>query len=107
MISSSVCNFELSHPQIPDGVCAILYDDQNCRDRALIGWSEELKEGEKTLGLLHKNDAESVLVKAGCTFRGQVALRIITNLNARCLPTTSLFQLRQHGWMEEFDRYRG
>merc|ERR1712241_496725 len=56
--------------QIPDGVCAILYDDQNCRDRALIGWSEELKEGEKTLGLLHKNDAESVLVKAGCTFRG-------------------------------------
>ena len=51
-------------------MCAILYDDENCLDRSIIGWSEELKEGEKTLGLLHKNDAESVLVKAGCTFRG-------------------------------------
>ena len=39
-----------------------------------------MKEGEKTLGLLHKNDAESVLVKAGCTFRGQVALLITTYL---------------------------
>ena len=72
-----------------------------------------MKEGEKTLGLLHKNDAESVLVKAGCTFRGQVALLIMTNLDGfiseitEMLINNILFQLRQHGWMEELDRYRG
>ena len=56
--------------QIPAGVCAILYDDENCLHRTLIGWKEELVEGEKELGFLHKNDAESVIVREGCTFRG-------------------------------------
>ena len=33
-------------------------------------WKEELSEGEKELGFFHKNDAESVIVRANCTFRG-------------------------------------
>jgi len=56
--------------QIPEGVCAILYDDENCLHRTVIGWKEELPQGEKELGFFHKNDAESVIVKEGCTFRG-------------------------------------
>jgi len=56
--------------QIPPGVCAILYDDENCLHRTLIGWKEELPEGEKKLGFSHNNDAESVIVREGCTFRG-------------------------------------
>jgi hypothetical protein len=56
--------------QIPDGICAILYDDENCKYRSLIGWKEELAEGEKELSFFHNNDAESVIVRQGCTFRG-------------------------------------
>ncbi len=57
---------------IPDNVCAILYDDENCLHRPLIGWKKELGEGEEELGFRYRNDAESVIVKKGCTFRGYV-----------------------------------
>lgn len=45
--------------------CAVLFDDDDCE-----GWERPVPEGYTALGYWKKNDAESVVVKAGCTFIG-------------------------------------
>ena len=42
--------------------CALLFDHSNCRDL-----KRDVPEGYTALGLLDRNDVESVLVKKGCT----------------------------------------
>merc|ERR1712012_965272 len=50
---------------VPDGYCAVLYDDEDCR-----GWSFEVPNGSYDLTEDLRNDAEVVVVKAGCKFTG-------------------------------------
>ena len=56
---------------VPQGVCALLYDDDDCS-----GWKMEVPIGYKelprfSLGGPRKDDAESVLVRPGCKFIGK------------------------------------
>ena len=56
---------------VPQGVCALLYDDDDCS-----GWKMEVPIGYKelprfSLGGPRKDDAESVLVRQGCKFIGK------------------------------------
>merc|ERR1711992_193349 len=50
---------------VPDGYCAVLYDDEDCR-----GWSFEVPSGSYDLPEDLRNDAEVVVVRAGCKFTG-------------------------------------
>ena len=50
---------------VPDGYCAVLYDDEDCH-----GWSFEVPNGSYDLPEDLRNDAEVVVVKAGCKFTG-------------------------------------
>ena len=52
-------------PRVPDGYCAVLYDDENCE-----GWSHNIPTGTSELPEEFKNDAEVVVVKNGCKFTG-------------------------------------
>lgn len=52
---------ESSFSTKPDA-CALLFDHSNCRDL-----KRDVPEGYTALGLLDRNDVESVLVKKGCT----------------------------------------
>merc|ERR1712150_217248 len=61
IFSSSSC----SGKTVPSGACALLYDDEDCG-----GWEYEVPSGYSELGFTKRNDAESVLVKQGCTFTG-------------------------------------
>jgi len=49
-------------PPIFIDACALLFDHSNCRDL-----KRDVPEGYTALGLLDRNDVESVLVKKGCT----------------------------------------
>merc|ERR1712154_474938 len=50
---------------VPNGYCAVLYDDEDCR-----GWSFGVLNGSYDLPEDLRNDAEVVVVKAGCKFTG-------------------------------------
>merc|ERR1711963_548100 len=50
---------------VPDGFCAVLYDDEDCR-----GWSFQVPNGSYDLPEDLKDDAEVVVVRAGCKFTG-------------------------------------
>merc|ERR1712241_1578362 len=50
---------------VPDGFCAALYDDEDCR-----GWSFQVPTGSYDLPEDLKDDAEVVVVRAGCKFTG-------------------------------------
>merc|ERR1712018_665401 len=50
---------------VPDGFCAVLYDDEDCR-----GWSFQVTNGSYDLPEDLKDDAEVVVVRAGCKFTG-------------------------------------
>merc|ERR1712156_1308280 len=50
---------------VPDGFCAVLYDDEDCR-----GWSFQEPNGSYDLPEDLRNDAEVVVVRAGCKFTG-------------------------------------
>ena len=54
---------------VPDGYCAVLYDDEDCR-----GWSFEVPSGSYDLPEDLRNDAEVVVVRAGCKFTGMYNL---------------------------------
>lgn len=45
--------------------CAIIYDDDGCE-----GWAHPINTGYSELGFSRRNDAESVVVRAGCVFTG-------------------------------------
>jgi hypothetical protein len=60
---------------MPAEVCAILYDESNCKEgiHALTKSPLHLQEGELDLATTdHNRDAESVKVNKGCAFRGYV-----------------------------------
>jgi len=65
IFSKSSC----SGKTVPNGACALLYDDEDCD-----GWEYQVPSGYSELGFAisgpRKNDAESVLVKQGCRFIG-------------------------------------
>merc|ERR1719229_383718 len=65
IFSSSSC----SGKTVPSGVCALLFDDDDCG-----GWEYQVPRGysELSWGFTgpRKNDAESVLVRRGCRFIG-------------------------------------
>merc|ERR1712027_267659 len=50
---------------VPEGYRAVLYDDEDCR-----GWSFQVPNGSYDLPEDLKDDAEVVVVKAGCKFTG-------------------------------------
>jgi len=50
---------------VPDGFCAVLYDDENC-----AGWSFDVPTGTYDLPSFYRNDAEVVVVKRGCKLTG-------------------------------------
>eukprot|EP00096_Caligus_rogercresseyi_P002249 TRINITY_DN1432_c0_g1_i2.p1 TRINITY_DN1432_c0_g1~~TRINITY_DN1432_c0_g1_i2.p1 ORF type:complete len:201 (+),score=23.05 TRINITY_DN1432_c0_g1_i2:25-603(+) len=50
---------------VPFGFCAVLYDDDGCE-----GWVKPIPLGYTKLGWSHRNDAEAVILKAGCIFTG-------------------------------------
>ena len=52
--------------RVPDGYCAVLWDDENC-----TGWSYNVPVGAYDLPEEFRNDAEVVVVAAGCGFRGR------------------------------------
>ena len=47
--------------------CAYLFDDDGCE-----GWKLPISTGYTELKWRHKNDAESVVVRPGCVFKGQI-----------------------------------
>ena len=48
-----------------EGQCATLFDSEGCQ-----GWSYSVGEGYSELPFRKKNEAKSVVVKAGCIFTG-------------------------------------
>ena len=54
---------------VPDGYCAVLYDDEDCR-----GWSFNVPTGSYDLPEDLRNDAEVVVVRAGCKFTGMCVI---------------------------------
>jgi len=50
---------------VPNGYCAVLYDDENCS-----GWSYNVPTGSYDLPEGNRNDAEVVVVAAGCRLTG-------------------------------------
>ena len=54
---------------VPNCYCAVLYDDEDCR-----GWSFEVPTGSYDLPEDLRNDAEVVVVRAGCKFTGMYNL---------------------------------
>ena len=50
---------------VPAGFCAVLYDDENCE-----GWSFNVPSGAYDLPEDYRNDAEVVVVGAGCRLTG-------------------------------------
>ena len=68
IFSSSSC----SGKTVPRGVCALLYDEEDCG-----GWEHKVPIGYSELPRFSltgpkKNDAESVLVRPGCKFIGKM-----------------------------------
>ena len=59
-------------PRVPDGYCAVLYDDENCE-----GWSYVIPTGAFDLPEELRNDAEIVVVKSRCKFTGTTYLTSI------------------------------
>ena len=49
--------------------CAYLFDDDGCE-----GWKLPISTGYTELKWRHKNDAESVVVRPGCVFKGQILM---------------------------------
>ena len=60
--------------KVPDGYCAVLYDDEDC-----IGWSFNVPTGAYDLPEDLRNDAEVVVVRAGCKFTGMCMIIKISN----------------------------
>ena len=58
-------------PHVPDGYCAVLYDDENCE-----GWSQKIPTGSYDLPKELRNDAEVVVVRKGCKFTGTTLANI-------------------------------
>ena len=50
---------------LPHNMCAILFDDSGCE-----GWEYAVPTGYTKLPFMRRNDAESVLVRAGCKLVG-------------------------------------
>ena len=70
---------------VPDGFCAVLYDDENC-----AGWSFDVPTGTYDLPSFYRNDAEVVVVKRGCKLTGMSDDMSNTNLQ----PTFMAFPQR-------------
>ena len=60
--------------KVPDGYCAVLYDDEDCS-----GWSFNVPTGAYDLPEDLRNDAEVVVVRAGCKFTGMCMIIKISN----------------------------
>eukprot|EP00096_Caligus_rogercresseyi_P002472 TRINITY_DN1460_c0_g1_i1.p1 TRINITY_DN1460_c0_g1~~TRINITY_DN1460_c0_g1_i1.p1 ORF type:complete len:290 (-),score=40.06 TRINITY_DN1460_c0_g1_i1:230-1054(-) len=56
---------ECTEKSVPPGMCAVLFDDDGCE-----GWEHAIPEGYTELSWWYRNDAESVVVKKGCVFKG-------------------------------------
>ena len=61
---------------VPDGYCAVLYDDEDCR-----GWSFNVPTGSYDLPEDLRNDAEVVVVRAGCKFTGMCIMCMMIKIS--------------------------
>ena len=53
--------------RLEGNACAVLYDDEGCG-----GWDLSVPEGYTELNFWKRNDAEAIVVKAGCIFVGKM-----------------------------------